>query len=93
VHIADDPFLIRHPCSAQRYRRGGVVRASYAKAFSNHVKRNRQTAPAAKIKNSRAPHRRNLMKRWIEGQCMTLVVGCDPVAASLWEFFTPMLVY
>jgi hypothetical protein len=91
-HIADDPLLIRHPRSAQRYECRRAVHAGNAKALRNHVKRNGGTTPAAKIEDSRTPWneaQEALDKGLIDParsatvgiprQCMTLVMGDDPV--------------
>ena len=50
-HIADDPFLIRHPSLAQRYEGRRAVHAGDVKTMRNHVKRNGGAATTAKIEN------------------------------------------
>src|ERR1700693_1087877 len=54
-HIGDDPFLIRHPGSAERDQRRRAVHAGDAKAMRRHMKSYRSAAPTTEIKDSRSP--------------------------------------
>lgn len=54
LHIADDPFLIRQPTSAQRYECLGAVYPGDLKTLATHMMGNGGRTPTAKIKNSRA---------------------------------------
>src|SRR6185437_1521927 len=57
-HVADDPFLIRHPAAAQRDQRRRTVDAGDAKTLLDDMERNWLASAAALIEHGSAHRER-----------------------------------